>query len=97
MLTTEYCPSTEIQKMEQELWTLSLKGDDIKAYNNRFHELALICLELVPIERKKIEKYIQGFLERIQGNFTSSKPTTLHEAVNMARELVEQAAQGKAM
>nr|GFC32257.1 hypothetical protein [Tanacetum cinerariifolium] len=40
--------STEIQKMEQELWTLTLKGDDIEAYNNLFHELALMCPELVP-------------------------------------------------
>ncbi|GKB36426.1 hypothetical protein Tco_0881368 [Tanacetum coccineum] len=79
--------------MEQELWTLSLKGDDIETYNNRFHELALMCPELVPTERKKIEKYIRGFPERIKGNITSSKPTTLHEAVNMARELVEQAVQ----
>ncbi|GJU52730.1 putative reverse transcriptase domain-containing protein [Tanacetum coccineum] len=39
MITTEYCPATEIQKMEQELWTLTLKGDDIEAYSNRFHEL----------------------------------------------------------
>ncbi|GJX38886.1 putative reverse transcriptase domain-containing protein [Tanacetum coccineum] len=29
MMTTEYCPATEIQRMEQELWTLTLKGDDI--------------------------------------------------------------------
>ncbi|GJX69461.1 hypothetical protein Tco_0305188 [Tanacetum coccineum] len=40
-MTTEYCPATEIQRMEQDLWTLTLKGDDIEAYNNRFHELAL--------------------------------------------------------
>ncbi|GJZ05698.1 putative reverse transcriptase domain-containing protein [Tanacetum coccineum] len=73
MMTTEYCPATEIQRMEQELWTLTLKGDDIKAYNNRFHELALMCPELVPNERKKTRK-----------------------AVNMARELVEQAVQGRA-
>nr|GFB88995.1 reverse transcriptase domain-containing protein [Tanacetum cinerariifolium] len=91
MMTNEYCPATEIQTMEQELWTLTLKGDDIEAYNNRFHELALMCLELVRIERKKIEKYVRGFLERIKGNITSSKPTTLHDAINMARELVEQA------
>ncbi|GKA83279.1 putative reverse transcriptase domain-containing protein [Tanacetum coccineum] len=53
MMTTEYCPTTEIQRMEQELWTLTLKGDDIEAYNNRFHELALMCHELVPTERKE--------------------------------------------
>ncbi|GJR34439.1 putative reverse transcriptase domain-containing protein [Tanacetum coccineum] len=96
MITTEYCPVVEIQKMEQELWTLTLKGDDIEAYNNRFHELALMCPELVPTERKKIGKYVRGFPERIKGNITSSKPATLHDAINMARELVEQSVQGRA-
>ncbi|GJY50767.1 putative reverse transcriptase domain-containing protein [Tanacetum coccineum] len=90
MMTTEYCPATEIQRMEQELWTLTLKGDDIEAYNNRFHELVLMCPELVSTEKKKIEKYIRGFPEGIKGNVTSSKPATLHDAINMARELIEQ-------
>ncbi|GKC54477.1 putative reverse transcriptase domain-containing protein [Tanacetum coccineum] len=96
MMTIEYCPATEIQRMEEELWTLTLKGDDIEAYNNHFHELALMCPELVPNEKKKIERYIRGFPERIKGNITSLRPTTLHDAINMARELVEQAIQGKA-
>nr|GEV05719.1 transposase, MuDR [Tanacetum cinerariifolium] len=30
MITTEYFPAAEIQRMEQELWTLTLKGDDIE-------------------------------------------------------------------
>ncbi|GJU66401.1 putative reverse transcriptase domain-containing protein [Tanacetum coccineum] len=93
MVTTEYCPAIEIQRTEQELWTLTLKGDEIEAYNNHFHELALMCPELVPTEKKKIEKYVHGFPERIKGNITSSKPATLDDAINMARELVEQAVQ----
>nr|GEV90403.1 hypothetical protein [Tanacetum cinerariifolium] len=56
MMTTEYCPATEIQRMEQELWTLTLKGDNIEAYNNRFHELVLMCPSLVPNEKKKVER-----------------------------------------
>ncbi|GJS66076.1 hypothetical protein Tco_0680640 [Tanacetum coccineum] len=76
--------------------TLTLKGDDIEAYNNRFHELALMCLELVPTEKKKIKRYVRGFPERIKGNITSSKPATLHDAINIAGELVEQAVQGRA-
>ncbi|GJR66828.1 putative reverse transcriptase domain-containing protein [Tanacetum coccineum] len=96
MITTEYCPTTKIQRMEQELWTLTLKGEDIKAYNNRFHELALMCPELVPTEKKKIERYTRVFPERIKGNITSLKPSTLHDVINMARELVDQAVQGRA-
>nr|GEU89999.1 putative reverse transcriptase domain-containing protein [Tanacetum cinerariifolium] len=91
-----FVATTEIQMMEEELWTLTLKGDDIEAYNNRFHELDLMCPNLVSNEKKKIKRYIRQFLERIKGNFTSSRPTTLHDAINMARELVEQAIQGKA-
>nr|GFC25687.1 hypothetical protein [Tanacetum cinerariifolium] len=53
MMTTEYCPATKIQRMEQELWTLTLKGDDFKGYNNRFHDLALMCLELVTPESEE--------------------------------------------
>nr|GFC67653.1 reverse transcriptase domain-containing protein [Tanacetum cinerariifolium] len=52
-----------------------------------------MCPELVPTERKKVEKYVRGFPERFKGNITSSKPATLHDAINMARELVEQAVQ----
>ncbi|GJY60843.1 putative reverse transcriptase domain-containing protein [Tanacetum coccineum] len=55
-----------------------------------------MCPELVSTESKKIEKYIRGFPKRIKGNITSSKPATLHEAINMARELVEQSVQGRA-
>nr|GEY79330.1 putative reverse transcriptase domain-containing protein [Tanacetum cinerariifolium] len=58
MMTTEYCLATEIQRMEEDLWTLTLKGDDIEAYNNRFHEPALMCPDLVPNEKKKIERRI---------------------------------------
>nr|GEZ71363.1 putative reverse transcriptase domain-containing protein [Tanacetum cinerariifolium] len=67
------------------------EGDDIEAYNNHFHKLALMCPDLVLTEKKKVERYIQGFPERSKGNITSSKPTNLHDAINMAREVVEQA------
>ncbi|GJY69476.1 reverse transcriptase domain-containing protein [Tanacetum coccineum] len=35
-------------------------------------------------------------IHSIKGNITSSKPATLHDAINMGRELVEQAVQGRA-
>ncbi|GJZ09864.1 hypothetical protein Tco_0544147 [Tanacetum coccineum] len=53
---------------EQELWTLTLKGDDIEAYNNRFHELALMCHELVPTKKKKIESSGVGNQELVESN-----------------------------
>ncbi|GJU81282.1 putative reverse transcriptase domain-containing protein [Tanacetum coccineum] len=56
----------------------------------------MMCPELVSTKSKKIEKYIRGFPERIKGNITSLKPATLHKAINIARELVEQSVQGRA-
>nr|GEV09839.1 putative reverse transcriptase domain-containing protein [Tanacetum cinerariifolium] len=55
-----------------------------------------MCSDLVPMEIKKIKRYVKGFPERIKGNITSSRPTTLHDAINMARELVEQVVRGRA-
>nr|GEV13288.1 hypothetical protein [Tanacetum cinerariifolium] len=77
---------TEDDKVKFAMCTLDGR-DDIEAYNNLFHKLVLMCPELVPTEKKKIEKYIRGFLERIKGNITFSKPATLHDAINMACEL----------
>ncbi|GKE47358.1 putative reverse transcriptase domain-containing protein, partial [Tanacetum coccineum] len=73
------------------------KGDDIEGYNNRFHDLALLCPDLVTPEKKKIERYIRGLPERVKANVTSSKPASFHDAINMAHELIEQAIQAKAM
>ncbi|GJS64994.1 putative reverse transcriptase domain-containing protein [Tanacetum coccineum] len=90
-------PLKNMKRLEltQTIQTLTLKGDDIEAYSNRYHELVLMFPELVSTEIKKIEKYIRGFPKRIKGNITSSKPATLHEAINMARELVEQSVKGR--
>ncbi|GJR13148.1 hypothetical protein Tco_0795800 [Tanacetum coccineum] len=60
--------------------------DDIEALQQSCSTNMAMCHELVPTEKKKIERYIRGFPERIKGNIISSKPATLHEAINMARE-----------
>ncbi|GKF10195.1 hypothetical protein Tco_0048121, partial [Tanacetum coccineum] len=40
-MTEEFCPRSVLQRLEQELYNLKLKGTDIDGYTNRFHELAL--------------------------------------------------------
>nr|GFA03416.1 reverse transcriptase [Tanacetum cinerariifolium] len=95
-MTTEYCPATEIQRMKEELWTLTLEGDDIEAYNNHFYELDLMCPNLHGLLLFfKLSMYFPKGLSYFP-YITSARPTTLHEAVNLARELVEQVVQGKA-
>nr|GEV45107.1 putative reverse transcriptase domain-containing protein [Tanacetum cinerariifolium] len=54
---------------------------NIAAYTERFHELALLCPDVVPNEKKKVELYIKGLPEIIKGETTSTRPVTLNEAV----------------
>ncbi|GKE33019.1 putative reverse transcriptase domain-containing protein [Tanacetum coccineum] len=39
LMTEVYCPRNEIQKMESELWNLTVKNNDLAAYTQRFQEL----------------------------------------------------------
>ncbi|GJR86642.1 reverse transcriptase domain-containing protein [Tanacetum coccineum] len=95
LMTEEFCPIEEIQRMEHELWNLKVKEFDITAYTKRFHELVQLCPEMVPSERKKIEAYIRGLTDNIKGTVIGSKPTSLNEAVRMAHALMEQKAQAR--
>ncbi|GJR88561.1 putative reverse transcriptase domain-containing protein [Tanacetum coccineum] len=57
MMREEFCPPEEIQRMEVELWNLRVKDSNIAAYTQRFNELVLLCPEMVPSEKKKVEAY----------------------------------------
>ncbi|GKE70944.1 putative reverse transcriptase domain-containing protein, partial [Tanacetum coccineum] len=96
MIKEEFCLAEEIQRMEIQLWKLRVKDSNIAAYTQRFNELVLLCTEVVPSEKKKIETYIRGLPENVKGERTSSKPTTLNEAVQMTHTLMEQKLQSKA-
>ncbi|GJV29991.1 reverse transcriptase domain-containing protein [Tanacetum coccineum] len=95
VMTEEYCPRNELQKMETELWNLSVKGTDIIGYTRRFQELALLYPSMVTPKYKKFERYIWGLTEDIQGKVTASKPTKIQEAICMAHVLMDQVVRAK--
>ncbi|GKC13889.1 putative reverse transcriptase domain-containing protein, partial [Tanacetum coccineum] len=95
MMTAEFCPAEEVQRMEHELWNLKVKEYNIAAYTQRFNELALMCLRMVEPKNVKIDAYIRGLSENIKGEVTSSKPTNLSEAMHTAHKLMEQKLQAK--
>ncbi|GKD26036.1 putative reverse transcriptase domain-containing protein [Tanacetum coccineum] len=82
-MTEEFCPRSVLQRLEQELYNLKLKGTDIDGYTNRFHELALLCPRMVEPEQVKVEQYIRGLSKNIRGDVTSSQPATIDHAVPM--------------
>ncbi|GJY25423.1 reverse transcriptase domain-containing protein [Tanacetum coccineum] len=90
LLTNKYCPQTEVRKMEEELYNLTVKGNDLKPYVRRFQELTVLCPNMVPNTEKLLEAYIGGLPRSIEGNVTASKPQTLEEAINIAQRLMDQ-------
>ncbi|GJX64521.1 putative reverse transcriptase domain-containing protein [Tanacetum coccineum] len=90
LLIKKYCPRTEVQKMENEFYHLTMKGNDLKTYVRRFQELATLCPTMVSDSEKMMEVFIGGLPQSIEGNVTASKPQTLEEAINIAQRLMDQ-------
>nr|GFA52992.1 reverse transcriptase domain-containing protein [Tanacetum cinerariifolium] len=64
LLTNKYCPRTEIKKMEDEFYNLSVKGNDLKTYVRRFQELVVLCPnmtleEAINIAQRKEKLYVK--------------------------------------
>ncbi|GKD95195.1 hypothetical protein Tco_1375032 [Tanacetum coccineum] len=74
MMTDEYCPRNEVQKIETELWNLSVKGTDIGGYTKCFQELALLCATMVTPESCDLRPQ-RVWITRQNG--TTTKGTTL--------------------
>ncbi|GJV72129.1 putative reverse transcriptase domain-containing protein [Tanacetum coccineum] len=88
-MTDKYCLRDEMKKLEFELWNLKVKGTDVIGYNQRFQELALLCVRMFPEESDKIERYVGGLPDMIHGSVVASKPKTMQDAIEMATELMD--------
>nr|GEW15122.1 hypothetical protein [Tanacetum cinerariifolium] len=95
LITIEFCPIEEIQRIEHELWNLKVKEYIIVAYTQRFNELAFIRPRMVKPERIKVNAYIRGLTDNIKGEVTSSRPANLNETMHMAHKLMDQKAQAR--
>nr|GEX43161.1 reverse transcriptase domain-containing protein [Tanacetum cinerariifolium] len=90
LLTKKYYPRTEVQKIEDEFYHLTMKGNDLKTYVRRFQELATLCPTMVSDSEKTMDAFIGGLPRSIEGNVTASKPQTLEETINIAQRLMDQ-------
>ncbi|GJV01557.1 putative reverse transcriptase domain-containing protein [Tanacetum coccineum] len=79
----------EIQKMETELWNLTMKGNDLTAYTQRFQELILLCTRMVHDEEDRVERFIGGLPDNIQGNVIAANPARLQDAIRIANQLMD--------
>nr|GEX90871.1 reverse transcriptase domain-containing protein [Tanacetum cinerariifolium]GEY01549.1 reverse transcriptase domain-containing protein [Tanacetum cinerariifolium] len=60
LLIKKYCLRTEVQKMEENFYHLTMKGNDLKTYVKRFQELATLCPTMVSDSEKMMEAFIGG-------------------------------------
>ncbi|GJT78664.1 putative reverse transcriptase domain-containing protein [Tanacetum coccineum] len=75
LMAEVYYLRNEIQKMESELWNLTI----------------------VPEEEDRVEKFIGGLPDNIQGNVIAAKPIRLQDAVRIANNLMDQKLKGYAV
>ncbi|GJT51590.1 putative reverse transcriptase domain-containing protein [Tanacetum coccineum] len=67
MTVQTHVQGNEKKAPEAKLWNLKVKGTDVIGYNQRFQELALLCVRMFPKESDKIERLGGGFAEDLSG------------------------------
>ncbi|PWA62342.1 reverse transcriptase domain-containing protein [Artemisia annua] len=87
LMVEEFCPSNEMQKLEEELWNHTMVGANHAGYTDRFHELARMVPHLVTPESKRIDRYIRGLVPQIRAMVRATEPTTLLSAIQKAGAL----------
>lgn len=90
LMIEEYYPYEEMKKLEQDLLNLMMKEAHIAYYTNCFNDLTTLCPRMVTPEYNKIERYIWGLRQPIQGLLTASKPTTYDNAKRLTFNLTNQ-------
>ncbi|GJT91272.1 reverse transcriptase domain-containing protein [Tanacetum coccineum] len=81
LMSKEFCPNNEIQKLEIKFWCHAMVGAGHAAYTDCFHELARLVPYLVTPENKRIERYIYGLAPQICAMVAATEPTTIQSAV----------------
>ncbi|GJX97705.1 putative reverse transcriptase domain-containing protein [Tanacetum coccineum] len=72
-MADKYCPRNEMKKLEAELWNLEVQGTDVTRYNQRFQELALLCVRMFPEESDRVESTTKPMLPTTEGSRMGQK------------------------
>ncbi|GJZ20081.1 putative reverse transcriptase domain-containing protein [Tanacetum coccineum] len=85
-----------VQQILKECST-EVHGYDIEESTHRFHELAFDCLSWCQLKRKRLKSTFEDFPREMERKCYFFKAATLHDAINMARELIKQRGQAEAL
>nr|GFA72265.1 hypothetical protein [Tanacetum cinerariifolium] len=67
-----------------------------EVYCLRNEELVVLCTRMVPNEEDKVERFVGGLPDNIQGNVIAAEPTKLQDANRIANNLMDQTLKGYA-
>ncbi|GJS11115.1 reverse transcriptase domain-containing protein [Tanacetum coccineum] len=90
LMVEEFCPSNEMEKLENEFWNLKMVGANHAAYTDRFHELAKLVPHLVTPESSRIKRYIAGLAPEIREMLRATQPTTIQNTILRAGILTDE-------
>ncbi|GJZ35579.1 putative reverse transcriptase domain-containing protein [Tanacetum coccineum] len=91
LMVEEFCPSNEMEKLENEFWNHKMVGANHAAYIDGFHELAKLVPHLVTPESSRIKRYIAGLAPEIRGMLRATQPTTIQTEILRAGILTDEA------
>ncbi|GJX78546.1 putative reverse transcriptase domain-containing protein [Tanacetum coccineum] len=91
LMVEEFCPSNEMEKLENEFWNHKMVGANHAAYTDRFHELAKLVPHLITPESSRIKRYIAGLAPEIRGMLRTTQPTIIQNAILRAGILTDEA------
>nr|GEV63923.1 reverse transcriptase domain-containing protein [Tanacetum cinerariifolium] len=89
MMMEEFCLSEEIRRLENELRSLKLRDTNITAYTQRFNELALLCPEAVPSEKKKLNFILRKIQDKVKRIAERNKRKFKRLHLNLINQLFE--------
>ncbi|GKA91151.1 putative reverse transcriptase domain-containing protein [Tanacetum coccineum] len=91
LLVEEFCPSNEMERLENEFWNHKMIGANHVGYTNRFHELAKLVPHLVTPKSTRIKRYMAGLAPEIQGMLKATQPITIQSKILKAGILTDEA------
>ncbi|GJR03909.1 reverse transcriptase domain-containing protein [Tanacetum coccineum] len=68
----------------------------MKLMTEIFQELTMLCTKMVPEDEDRVEKFIGGLSDNIQGNVIAAEPMRLQDAIRIANNLMDQKLNGYA-
>ncbi|GJT06924.1 putative reverse transcriptase domain-containing protein [Tanacetum coccineum] len=97
LLVEEFCPSNEMERLENEFWNHKMIRANHVGYTDRFHELAKLVPHLVTPESARIKRYMAGLAPEIRGMLKATQPATIQSAILKAGILTDEAVSNRTL